>query len=240
MNYLKKNLIIYFCIISGLCDAQTYIGKNKLGKLEFLNDSICLLSFIRTDIVTLVSKCFYIKSQDTIYLTTKVPEHFKINISEKESPTGYAVLIKDYWYIEHKYRLANEGYLGVWDTIQQKLIIRKDFDIKKGEIIVMQNGPFSERLKINSDIPFDVKFISITDNSIGNDFEDCLYFKKFPLLVKGNKLIPCGDKNLLEDCWVNNGFYFPIMKKSKKDADFETIAHWSIGLRGLCNCFNIE
>jgi hypothetical protein len=83
-----------------------------------------------------------------------------------------------------------------------------------------------------------MSFFSIT--FLNNDYNEVLFLNNFPLLMKGNKLIPCGDKNLLEDCWVNNGFYFPIMKKSKKDVEFETIVRWSIGLRGLCNCFNIE
>ena len=60
-----------------------------------------------------------------------------------------------------------------------------------------------------------------------------LYFHEFPLLIKGKKLVPCGNKEQLEECWINNGFYFPIMRQRRKKSEIKTISLWSIGLQGL-------
>jgi hypothetical protein len=59
-----------------------------------------------------------------------------------------------------------------------------------------------------------------------------IFLDDFPLLIKGNKLIPI-DKKKNEECFINNGFYFPIIKKSKKEKNFKTIPAWTIGLQGL-------
>ena len=56
----------------------------------------------------------------------------------------------------------------------------------------------------------------------------------FPLLIKKNKLIPI-DKNKNEDCWINNGFYFPTMvrRKDSLDKNVDRILVINRGIIGL-------
>ena len=102
--------------------------------------------------------------------------------------------------------------------------------MKNDEIIVLKDGPYYVRLKIHTN-NIEERYFAIHHN-YGESFDDVVYFKKFPLLKKRNSLIPI-NQSLNNQCWVNNGFFFPKMKLSKKNRKFKTIPRWSQGLRGL-------
>jgi hypothetical protein len=81
-------------------------------------------------------------------------------------------------------------------------------------------------------VPKNTRYLALTFLDNTQDAEE-IFLNRFPLIIKGNKLIPCGNKQQIEKFWINNGFYFPIMKKAKRNRVFETIPLWSLGLRGL-------
>jgi hypothetical protein len=112
--------IICFCIICILCDAQTYIGKNKFGKLKIVNDSTCYLYFINNNAEPLINKCSFVKSNDTIFLSTKIPEPFKIIFLENEILNLYSncVLTKIYHFSINEYFLT-EGCFSFYDSAKK-------------------------------------------------------------------------------------------------------------------------
>ena len=50
--------------------------------------------------------------------------------------------------------------------------------------------------------------------------------------IKKNKLIPI-DKNKNEDCWINNGFYFPTMIYRSKDYEPKHSKTIRVAFRGI-------
>ncbi|MFV0502294.1 MAG: hypothetical protein ACK5MH_11980 [Bacteroidales bacterium] len=96
-----KKIFIYFAVITlssiKILNAQTYYGKNEFGKFEFINDSVCTVSFLGLPFWDIVDTCSYIKNQDTIFLSSKI-QQCEIKYRSYESPIGkgYPVLMKIY------------------------------------------------------------------------------------------------------------------------------------------------
>lgn len=67
-------VILFFCFFGQKANSQTYIGKNGLGKMEFINDSVCQLNFIRHANIHLSTECTYYAVGDTIFLTSLCPQ----------------------------------------------------------------------------------------------------------------------------------------------------------------------
>jgi hypothetical protein len=228
-------LILFFSLIGiQTISAQIYYGTNGLGRLEFINDSAYTISFFwLTDNGEIVDTGFYKQKDDIIWLSSKIRKPYKV-ISSKEEQfvgTGYPVLLKLYYkdYKNGNYKLGNEDCYGIFDTINNHIVYNYR-NIQKDYILVIHNGPFYDRLKWEGETInfFTIKYMY----SFPNDVIRPVYFDEFPLRIKGNKLIPI-DERKMENCWINNGFYFPTMKESKKEKNFKTIARWSIGLQGL-------
>lgn len=56
---------------------------------------------------------------------------------------------------------------------------------------------------------------------------------RYPLLVRGNKLIPINESQQAQ-CWVDNGFLFPKMKMLKKERKkYYVINDYSVGLQNM-------
>mgnify|MGYP000906758996 CR=1 FL=1 len=236
---MKKNKIIIVAILttmSFLCSGQVYYGKGKFGKIEFVNDSVALLSFINMNDKIISTQVYYSGHNDTIFMSTKVEEPFNVFFSKTKIPIntgGWCVLTKNYIMLS-QLKLGIEGCFGYYDTITKNVVFN-DFFVKNGDILVFKDGPFYVRLKIHTN-NYEERYFSIHPNGSS---EDVIYLKKFPLLKKGNCLIPIS-KTLNYQCWVDNGFYFPKMKISKKDQEYKTIPIWSLGLRGLPYWNNLE
>jgi len=64
------------------------------------------------------------------------------------------------------------------------------------------------------------------------DYVKGVIFNEFPLLVKGNRLIPIDKEKQLE-CWFDNGFFFPKMKLSKKNKKYDVMNGHDVGLKNL-------
>ncbi len=213
--------------------SQIYYGKNNFGKFELINDSICSVSFM-FDYENKTDTCYYYTNNDTIFISSKRINPIEVSVySEKqEYNQHYPVLLKSY--IKHKdsYELLHEYSYGTYDTIN-KIIHFNQYKPIKNSIIVIKDGPIYYRFIWEYD---SVSHFSINDH---NRYQQYTFFNNFPLLVKKNKLIPINkEKNF--NCWIENGFYFPIMKKSKISKKYKTVAYWSAGLRGLPSGFNIK
>ena len=230
---MKKNKIIIIAILttmSFLCSGQVYYGKGNFGKMEFINDSVALLSFNNENGKIINTQVSCSGHNDTIFMSTKVEEPFTVIFSKTKIPIntgGWCVLTKNYIKL-NKLVLGIEGCFGYYDTITKNIVFN-DFFVKNGEILVFKTGPFYVRLKIHTN-NYEERYFSIHKNDF--DEEHWIFFKKFPLLKKGNYLIPISN-TLNYQCWVDNGFYFPKMKISKKVKEYKTVPIWSLGLRGL-------
>ena len=85
---MKKVFILTICIIfSSIIFAQTYYGKNDLGKLEFINDSIYVASFYNYNEMKFYDTGTYYKIEDTLFLNSKVKTAFVLEKISREE--GY-------------------------------------------------------------------------------------------------------------------------------------------------------
>ncbi|HOR60476.1 MAG TPA: hypothetical protein PK124_04425 [Bacteroidales bacterium] len=222
--------ILIFIILGCSCNAQTYFGKDRFGKLEFANDSILYMEFINTNGKNHRVEAYYYENDDTIFISTKLKSKAELQFSDAEirtSPGGFPVLIKSYIELNNKLTLGDEGCFGYYDTVANQIIVNNLF-VKNGEILVFKDGPFYCRIKVITDKSIERYF---TINTFGG-FDDVICLQNFPVLKKHHTIIPLSPK-LNEKCWLENGFYFPKMKLSAKDKTFFTIPRWSIGLMGL-------
>lgn len=237
-SYMKYVLLIFiFLNIAIGAKAQVYYGEKGLGKLELLNDSVFTISFWgdigMTGLIPSVDTGYYRKDGKILYLSSKEKKPFELIVSEKKERilenTGYPVLTKKYIknYQTKKNELAHESCREIFDTLNHQ-IVYNDFYVRNDEILVIKIfGYYQYRLKWKGKEAkhFIIKFLH-------SKAQRTLSFEKFPLVIKGNKLLP-KDKEKNEQCWIDNGFHFPVMRESKKEKEYETIARWSLGLRGL-------
>lgn len=229
-RHLSHIIALAFCLLCGFCEAQTYYGKGNFGRLEMLNDSTCTICFIISPNIhnsqggKLTDTCSLVKSGDTLYISTR--KRFRFEAAENYSADSLEKYLTTYKVYQNSYgegyRLVNEGGCYLYG----KYIGFSDFDsFRNGDLIVVRNFIVYDRFiwVYGEDTPI------LIDNLV-----DACCLNNFPLLMKGNKLIPI-DKEKNEQCWIDNGFYFPTMKKSHKTKSFDTIPRWSIGLNGVPN-----
>lgn len=237
-SIMKNIMVLSVLLISNFVFSQTYYGKNDFGKFEFINDSVCTVSFLGLPFWDIVDTCSYIKNQDTIFLSSKI-QQCEIKYRSYDSPIGkgYPVLMKIYEKRQKKYELVGEVWDLVYDTLNKRIVWNKHWD--GDALIVIRIGPYydirTEVKRQSSTDYFDKKRIIINIDYVPTR----IYFDSFPLLLKGNKLIPL-DKTKNETCWIENGFYFPIMRKSEKVKEYETIVYRLKGLIGLPSGYEIK
>lgn len=239
-NNMRK-IVLILLLASNFAYTQSYYGKNNLGRFELVNDSVCTVSFLGLPNWDIVDTCFYRKNKDTIFLSSIVKQQCNIEYNSYESPIGKGlpVLLKMYRKINHKYTLVGEVWDLVYDTLNNRIVWNNHRDVPN-KLIVIRIGPYYDirtEIKAQSNptnrdrmpIVINIDYVPISN----------LYFDDFPLLLKRNKLIPL-DKTKNETCWIENGFYFPVMKKSKKVKKYRAITYWSKGLRGLPTGYEIK
>jgi hypothetical protein len=229
---------IYFCSIN-ILNAQTYYGTNKLGRLEILNDSLYSVSFYALNEITYVDTGTYKRNNDTILLNSKVKRPFEVIDRDEEydfPKTCNRLFIKHYidfkkgWQLVYEYNASHMFF----DSINNQLICNW-MPSDSLDILVISNSFIYRRLRktgVRTQF-FTIKFLDDKNKM------DRIYFDNFPLKIKGNKLIPI-DKKKNEQCWVDNGFYFPKMKKSNTKKEYDRIIVSYRGLRGLPSGFDIK
>ncbi|MFA5542108.1 MAG: hypothetical protein WC984_10575 [Bacteroidales bacterium] len=231
----KVILFVFVFLYTIQVHSQIYYGEKDFGRIELLKDSIMTVSFAREGYEDLIDTCYYRIKGDTMFLSSKIKKRYEVEINDKRQPIGdgFPVLVKYYWKTGKGYELVFE-YLPIYDTVNEQIVFNGDFPINEGVILVIYDEINYNRMIWENGLS--KKF---TIKKVKNSGLQHVFFDDFPLLVKGGKLIPIDkDKNFLS--WVNNGFYFPIMKRAKKEMEYKTIGIWTIGLRGLPSGFEIK
>lgn len=227
MKTSKLVLYVVVLLYCNFCEAQTFYGSSNFGRFEILNDSTCTLCFISDNpLMNRVDSCSCVKTGDTIYISTKVRHRFEIVEEYPFETLERSSLV----YKEYRYQFLGEGYqLLNEDCVCENDKIMNFPGFKNGDIIVVRYFIVYDRFKwiYGEERPI-IKY---------NIVDGCC-FDNFPLLMRGNQIIPI-DEEKNEQCWIENGFYFPTMKRSRKEKSFDVIGRWSIGLRGLPNGYNI-
>lgn len=228
-------LVIVMFLNFNTLRSQTYYGKNDLGRLEFINDSIYVASFYNYNEMKFYDTGTYHKIGDTLFLNSKVKLPFVLEEVDREE--GFTngndgnYLIKFFWKppeAKGHYQMSIEcfGRSIFYDSINNEL--KCPVSIYNNDVIVIFDGFIYKRFKAKTPYRgYNHYKIKITD-----DKWDRIYLDEFPLLIKKNKLIPI-DKNKNEDCWVNNGFYFPSMIYRSKDYEPKHSKTIRVAVRGI-------
>jgi len=236
-----KSFFYIFFFLTITLQAQVFYGKKQFGKLEILNDSICTVSFILIPNLVpdnFIDTCRYTQSNDTVFISSKIPNKFKIIptdeiVSLKHTTTG---LLKVYMEEKNnRFSLLDERMEGVaFDTVSNQVILNTKmlFDL------LSINNTFNYKLlfvfysSYYGYLKFSLKnikskYLLVKINK--NDIHQSLFFNSFPIIIKRNKLIPI-DVEKQEKCWLDNGFYFPVMKKNKRVKKYKTISDYRMSL----------
>lgn len=240
---IKKVLLLLFLFVTSYgfaqdnsnAKSQIYYGENNFGKLEIVNDSICMINFAHISGAPEMHSCSYKRKSDTIFLYT-IKNNLKIEINEcdKVEWKGFPIIIRSYSKLKNEYVFSGERAF-IYDTLHDMITI-KDFYIDKEDIIVIQFLLGYKRIIYEGNKTRCFSIHNLINFGYPSNY---MYFDDFPLLIKGNRLIPI-DKDKNFQCWIENGFYFPIMKKGKANKKYKTFEYWSLGLRGLPNGFEIK
>lgn len=223
-------LILLLSIKINVNSQSIYYGQHNFGKIEIINDSLLQIDFLYHEFY-FKDTCYYSKKNDTIWIYSKVKERFTINVLDykpyRDSVDLTPIILKVYsneYSKNHKYKLMYE-YPEMYDFLNKEIIIN-DLILENEEIIVLDMFFDYERFKINF-TSSENKFVIIKCNDYAIHI-----FNGFPLLIKNNRLIPIS-KEAQEKCWMENGFYFPKMQRSKKTKKYKRIYRGRVGLYGL-------
>ncbi len=233
-----KKLIIFFIIVIVLhilsySQVQTYYGKKSFGQIQIINDTICTISFFY-NYGYAIDTCFIRKSKDTIFISSKESWRCEINIYDEnqiETPIKDIIIVKQYNYSfsNRKYEYVGE-YPGIYDTIKKMYILRRGSFSRGNYLLVYKDISSYSRIKCTIDSCYNNYVgLKLNPQCLGNRM---MIFNEFPLLVKGNKLVPI-DKEKQAQCWLDNGFLFPKMTISDKCKKYNVINANYIGLRNL-------
>lgn len=243
-----KNLYVslMILIVCANIQAQIYYGKKSFGQIQIINDSVCTISFLY-NYGYAIDTCFIRKSEDTIFISSKESWRCKVNIYKEDKIETLGkdidiirdiIIVKQYNYSfpNKKYEYVGE-YPGIYDSIEKTYILRRG-SFSWGNYLLVYKDLFCYS-RINCVID------SMYNNYVGLELNpQCLVnrmliFNDFPLLVKGNKLVPI-DKEKQAQCWLDNGFLFPKMTISDKRKNYNVIYANYIGLKNLSTELNPE
>lgn len=236
-EYFKKiYFYIVFTILSTTIQAQVYYGKNQFGRLKFINDTTGTVTFISLlSGGVAVDTCDILKHEDTIWLSTKAKWRYKVNVFDEPQTSSnpwYPVIIKRYYYAsydkKYKYHYEGEG-VAMYDSVTNSIIYENKLWGINDYIIAFKDIFEYFRVKCSFGNSRNDFAITIEYNP---DYHNGVVFDNFPLLIKNNRLKPI-DKNEQMKCWLDNGFFFPKMKKSKKSKRYNIRNGLYIGLMNL-------
>ena len=254
---MKKLYISFVTLITVFThvDAQTYYGEKSFGRLQIINDSMGTVTFISYLASRSVDDCSIRKHGDTVFLSTNAQWRYKVNVFDEEQTAvidrfgsviattrgidtlinfvnpRIATVIKIYRYSfpDKKYEYLEDD-IGIYDSITNSIILETNAFYRGNYIIVYKD--FSGYYRVKCSFKKDVQYVVLEKNPDDYWYQGVLVFNEFPLLIKRNRLIPI-DKEKQLDCWLDNGFFFPKMKLSKKSKEYNVINGHYIGLRNL-------
>lgn len=261
---MKYYNIIAFCLFTIIfikSPAQYYYGENGYGKLNIVNDSVMRAFFIDhyehdkgsfTDII-------YSRNGDTLFLTSRYKQSAifdtLISMSEVFEPTSNfsPVIMKVYYKFDYFDSLIL-GSKSLMDTINYYLGYEEIayWDRNRNNVICFLDNPSRECIivlriaatYIRVNVPSVIKktekkknYYAIIDISGSFSYGHMISLDKFPLLVRDDSLYPI-DSSKNFQCWIDNGFFFPVMKKGLPKGQFKySNAVWNKGLTNLRGLF---
>ena len=237
INCIRKYHLMLLITMFAFCNiinAQSYYGNNRFGKLQLLNDTTCTVNFISFMDIISTDTCFVHRQGDTLWLSTKSKTRYKVNIFEEMQSVhkpSFPVIIKTYLETtpNGKYEFIGES-TAMYDSLTKSIVL--NYDVFSSGVYIIVFCVFGEYYRVKCDFgtyPQPDKYITLQKDT--NYFHGVV-FEKFPLLQKRNSLIPLKVGNE-EQCWLDNGFYFPKMKKKKTNQYYKYIKGNLIGLRDL-------
>lgn len=234
--------VMAFILFPDSSNAQEYYyGEGDFGELVIKDDSMYFVSFYDMPPEPLCLSYdtgFYYRIGDTLFLNSVCKRKYEI-IECSEQDTAIKQCNSDY--IVKLYRMSNGNYYqinefcSVQNPNNEAELFIGGHSFYRNDLIVIGYWGIGERFRVGKELPYGNYKIRILDNDIR---EKRIYLDEFPLLIKGKKLIPI-DKMKNKECWINNGFYFPAMKKEKKRDKYKVIGLWYRGVIGLPNGYEI-
>lgn len=256
------NIILVIAIIFSLsannsARSQNFYGEKGYGRLTIVDDSTIKAYFLDNSIHgdgfhNIIS---YYKSGDTLFLNSGHLPNYTFDslrttgITFPPTNGSVPVIMKVfgrtdeldtstfgcYW--------VNEGcdYYLEYENIayfekESKTVIGEIHDPTKSHIAVFKLYGYFIRAYIpkqREEYNLKEHFYASIDFSGSFKNSGKVTFDKFPLLLKNGSLYPI-DKEKNFQCWIDNGFYFPIMHQSEGKRHYEYMTlEWNIGLHGL-------
>lgn len=254
----RNSLLLFICFFSttSLGNAQTYYyGQDSIGCLEIKNDSVLFAYFIDCwrPVTGSYEEVFYHRKGDTIFLSThnkpraRIDTAMHINTAEKDkNEQSVPVIIKVFHKKDSKkssspYNLVYED-IEYLDTVTNRIttnIISQEAAIIVIKIAHTYLRVFVPEKNANGN-GLNENGSAVSIDVSGAYANHGLFLEDFPLLIDGDCLCPIdAEKNF--QCWIDNGFYFPVMQKKLEKRYFRyPTAEWNIGLQGLSGFFSFQ
>lgn len=211
-------LLVATTFSPNVADAQHYYANNETGELEFINDTQYVISFYSLANLIFYDTGYYTKDNDTFFLTSNKQFSYSISsefdTSELKGYGHFPFLIKSF-------AKRPEGKTRSYERIEMKGFRNKEKDIIYsgptvyiGDMLVVFDNWIYRRFKVSKEFIRDYTPWQRTVSNywliIERDKMDRIYLNRFPLLIRGEKLIPI-DKDSIYSCYLLNGFIFPTM-----------------------------
>lgn len=224
-----------------------YVGVDGRFVLSFANDSIVQARFFGVSRFDRYQKIRYRRSGDTVFLRNssqpRVPNSLckKEQIQDMEGKAGIPVMVRFFYPMKtskrgvvQEHRFLQEDIYYMDSVSRQILIPYKTYECQYSDIIIVSYRDHFVRFCKDMDVSFFPKYDYLKID-MSNMFSTCRYalFNEFPLLVKGDSIFPLDNEKNYQ-CWIDNGFFFPVMIKGHdKPWEARDIPYKRIGLEGI-------
>lgn len=212
---MKQLFLLLILCVPFKVIGQQYIDKEGMCQLSLLNDSMyCIFTYSLAEL-KYYDTGYYKTIGDTLFLTSaRTPCLMisqEIDTSNMSREYGRPFLIKGYCHQTLLYEYVARNVYVDNDVIS--LYCPYSFDAT--DIIVVYDNWLYRRTYLRASTVRKKHGIVGFYITIVPDKMERVYFDRFPLLKKGNKLIPL-DNNKNNECMIYNGFYVPKMTISEK------------------------
>ena len=244
----KPNYPIFDFNEDHLQNETFYTSRDGRFVFSFANDSVVQTRFYVPEyFFERYRKIPYHRVGDTVILhNSSLPRvtYTACNLTKEEKgrmkTRRWPVVVKYYGkYGEEKNKIQEREFLcerfHYLDSTTKQVIIPADenAEFRYSDIIVMNYLGAYVRLHKEHDTTgvYVGKDIRIDVNSTW--FEKEALFNDFPLVIKGDEIYPVDDEKNYQ-CWIDNGFLFPVLTKAKiRTSEAEFIHFGRIGIMGM-------
>lgn len=222
-----------------------YVGVDGRFVMSFANDSIIQVRFFCVDKHDRYQKIRYRRSGDTIFLHNSSQPRMPYSLCKLEHTpdleglSGEPVIVSFYSPMKSKEKgIVQEhrlDYVGIYymDTVSLQILIPAHIYCRYSDIIVVHHRAIFSRLCKVIDTSYYPSYNYLRID-MSNMYPLCYHalFNEFPLVIKGDSIFPV-DNEKNHQCWIDNGFFFPIMVKGQgKPWEAKDIVWWRAGLEG--------